>query len=178
VPHQPAFDLADAQAILERTPAVLRSWLADLPDGWLEADEGPDTFSPLEVLGHLIHGERTDWMTRARLILEHGTARAFEPFDRFAHRREFAGWSAQRLLDEFARLRAGNLADLRGLPLTEGALAHQGRHPDLGTVTLRELLATWVVHDLSHLAQIARVMAKRYGEDVGPWRAYIPILDR
>lgn len=178
MPAAPAFDLNDALAILERTPGTLRAWLAELPDGWLQADEGPDTFSPLEVLGHLVHGERTDWMARARIIVEVGPGRAFEPFDRFAQRRDFAGWSAGRLLDEFARLRETNLADLRALPVTEGALAREGTHPELGRVTLRELLATWVVHDLSHLAQIARVMAKRYGSDVGPWRAYLPILDR
>lgn len=172
------FELSDAIAILERTPATLRAWLHDLPDDWLDANEGPDTFSPREVLGHLVHGERADWMTRARIILEHGPDRPFEPFDRFAHRRAFAGWSLAQLLDEFARLRAANLADLRSLPLTEGALAREGRHPALGQVTLAQLLATWVVHDLSHLGQIARVMAKRYRDDVGPWRAYLPILDR
>lgn len=174
----PAFTPPDAIAILERTPGTLRAWLTGLSDDWLATDEGPDTFSPLEVLGHLVHGERADWMTRARTIVEHGPERPFAPFDRFAHRQAFAGWSTARLLDEFARLRAANLADLRALPLTEGALAREGRHPALGQVTLGELLATWVVHDLSHLGQIARVMAKRYRDDVGPWRAYLPILDR
>ncbi|MDH4043445.1 MAG: DinB family protein [Gemmatimonadota bacterium] len=172
-----AFDLADALAILERTPIVLRSWLADLPDAWLRADEGPDTFSPIEVLGHLIHGERTDWMTRTRAILGHETTR-FEPFDRFAQRQDFVGWSAVQLLDEFAQLRAANLKTLRALPIAEATLAREGHHPELGTVTLGELLATWVVHDLSHMGQIARVMAKRYGSAVGPWRAYLPILQR
>jgi len=174
----PAFDLPDALTILERTPGTLRAWLTGLSEGWLLADEGADTFSPLEVLGHLVHGERADWMTRARMILEHGTGRTFVPFDRFAHQRDFAGWTADRLLDEFARLRAANLAALRAIPGVEGALAREGRHPEFGPVTLKALLATWVVHDLSHLAQIARVMAKRYGTDVGPWRAYLPILDR
>jgi hypothetical protein len=173
-----AFDLSEAVAVLERTPAVLRSWLSDLPAAWLTADEGPDTFSPLEVLGHLVHGERIDWMARTRMILEHGPARAFEPFDRFAHRRDFAGWPAGRLLDEMDRLRAANLEALRRLRLAETDLDRRGQHPELGPVTLRALLATWVAHDLSHLAQIARVMAKRYRDDVGPWAAYLPIMTR
>lgn len=172
------FDLRDALAILERTPSTLRSWLAGLPPSWLLADEGADTFSPLEVVGHLIVGERTDWMVRATTILEHGTGRAFVPFDRLAQRRDFVGWSITDVLDEFARLRAENLHTLASLALLPDDLARQGRHPALGVVTLRELLATWVVHDLSHLGQIARVMAKRYGDAVGPWRAYLPILER
>jgi len=172
------FDLSEAMAVLERTPAVLRAWLAGLPDAWLAADEGPDTFSPLEVLGHLVHGERTDWMARARSILEHGTSRPFEPFDRFAHRRDFAGWPAARLLDEMDRLRAANLAALRAQRITGADLDRAGQHPALGVVTLRALLATWVAHDLSHLGQIARVMAKRYRTDVGPWAAYLPVMTR
>lgn len=172
------FDLPEALSLLERTPAVLRTWLKELPDAWLTADEGPDTFSPLEVLGHLAHGERADWMVRTRTILEHGPSRTFEPFDRFAHRRDFAGWSADRLLDELERLRAINLHALRGLCLAERDLDREGTHPAFGSVTLRALLATWVVHDLSHLAQIARVMAKRYGTEVGPWAEYLPILTR
>lgn len=174
----PAFRLDEALAILERTPVLLRSWLTGLPDAWLRADEGPDTFSPLEVLGHLVHGERGDWMVRARTIVEAGATRTFDRFDRFAHRTAFAGWSVSQLLDEFARLRAANLQDVRGLPGFGDILAREGRHPDLGTVTLGELLATWVVHDLGHLAQIARVMAKRYGNAVGPWKAFLPILTR
>jgi hypothetical protein len=172
------FDPTEALAVLERTPAVLRAWLAHLPEAWLTADEGPDTFSPLEVLGHLIHGERTDWMPRTRMILEHGTSRTFEPFDRFAHRRDFVGWPAARLLDELTRLRTANLEALRALRITGADLNREGQHPDLGTVTLRALLATWVAHDLGHLAQIARVMAKRYRDDVGPWSAYLPIMTR
>jgi len=172
------FDLTEALAVLERTPAVLRAWLAHLPEAWLTADEGPDTFSPLEVLGHLIHGERTDWMPRTRMILAHGTSRVFEPWDRFAHRRDFAGWPAARLLDELTHLRAANLEALRALQITGAELNREGQHPDLGTVTLRALLATWVAHDLGHLAQIARVMAKRYRDDVGPWSAYLPIMTR
>jgi hypothetical protein len=173
-----AFDLSEAVAVLERTPAVLRAWLADLPQPWLAADEGPDTFSPLEVLGHLVHGERTDWMARTRSILEHGTSRAFEPFDRFAHRRDFPGWPVARLLDEMGRLRASNLEALHRLRIADADLDREGQHPELGPVTLRALLATWVAHDLGHLAQIARVMAKRYRTDVGPWAAYLPIMTR
>ena len=173
-----AFEMTEALAVLERTPAVLRAWLADLSDAWLTADEGPETFSPLEVLGHLVHGERGDWMARTRIILEHGTSQAFEPFDRIAHRRDFAGWTAARLLDELARLRGANLEALRALEITAADLDREGQHPALGTVTLRALLATWVAHDLSHMAQIARVMAKRYRNDVGPWSAYLPILSR
>jgi uncharacterized damage-inducible protein DinB len=157
---------------------VLRSWLTDLPDAWLHADEGPDTFSPIEVLDHLIHGERTDWMTRAHIILERGTTQSFAPFDRFAQRRDSVGRSAIERLDEFARLRAANLKDLRALNITEATLAREGQHPELGTVTLGELIATWVVHDLSHMGQIARAMAKRYGGAVGPWQSYLPILQR
>ncbi len=175
-----AFRLDEAYAVLERTPRVLDSLLRDLPESWTAADEGPDTFSPWEVVAHLIHGERTDWVPRLRIILAHGEARAFDPYDRFAQRRESAGKTLAQLLDEFAALRAGNLATLRGLALTEADLDRRGRHPDaeLGTVTLGQLLATWVAHDLAHLGQVARVMAKRYREDVGPWRKYLRVMDR
>jgi hypothetical protein len=170
------FQLASAVELLRRTPAVLDAWLGGLPDEWLSADEGPGTFSPLEVVGHLIHGERTDWMPRLRIVLAHGEARAFEPFDRFAQR---AGppRAIGALLDELARLRAANLAELAALDLGPAELARTGRHPELGVVTARELLATWVVHDQSHLRQIARVLAKRLAPDVGPWRAYLPVMD-
>lgn len=130
------------------------------------------------MVGHLVHGEETDWVPRARIILEHGEDRPFEPFDRFAQLTRFAGRSLDELLDRFAGLRRENLETVRSWRLTEEQLALAGRHPELGRVTLRHLLATWAVHDLNHLAQIARVMAKRYGEDVGPWRAYLSILDR
>ena len=172
------FHLPDAIAVLERTPATLRSLLDGLPDGWTTRDEGPDTFTPIDNVGHLIHGERTDWIPRARIILAQGPDRRFVPFDRFAHRRESAGKGLPRLLDEFARLRAENLATLRGFELTERELALQGEHPELGPVTLGELLAAWVVHDLGHVAQTTRVMAKRYRDAVGPWREFTPILDR
>lgn len=173
-----AFDLREAVVVLERTPATLAALLQNLPDGWLLADEGPETFTPREVVGHLIHGERTDWIPRARIILEQGEARAFDPYDRFAQRREMEGKTTPRLLEEFAELRRGNLAVLQGWKLDAAALARRGRHPDLGVVTLEQLLATWVMHDLSHVAQIGRVMAKRYAADVGPWQAYFNVLRR
>lgn len=172
------FDLDDGIALLERTPATFRALLAGLSDTWISTDEGPETFSPFDNLGHLIHGERTDWIPRARLILAQGANRTFEPYDRFAQRRESHGKSMSTLLYEFAVLRAENLATLRSWNLSDRELALTGEHPSLGPVTLRQLLATWVTHDLGHLAQTARVMAKRHREAVGPWRAYLPILDR
>lgn len=165
-----------AVTVLERTPAVLRAWLAELPDELARGSEGPDTWSPYDVLGHLIHGERTDWIVRLRTILEHGESREFEPFDRFAQFRESRGKSMNDLLAEFERRRTENLALLEALDLQDADLSRTGLHPDLGVVTLGELMATWVVHDLGHLAQIARVMAKQLGEEVGAWVAYLPVL--
>lgn len=173
-----SFALPDAIAVLERTPHTFRALLAGLPDAWLLADEGPETFSALENLGHLIHGERTDWIPRAAIILAQGANRRFEPYDRFAQRREMAGKTVAQLLDEFDALRAANLARLRGWEISAAQLDLEGEHPALGRVTLRQLLSTWVAHDLGHLAQASRVMAKRYRDDVGPWRQYLPILDR
>jgi hypothetical protein len=173
-----AFDLDQAVDVLSRTPALLTAGLRGLPEPWLEAREGPDTWCAREVVGHLVHGEDTDWMPRARIILEHGERRAFEPFDRVAQRTRFAGWSVDALLDAFAARRAANLEVLRGWRLTPAQLALRGRHPELGTVTLEQLLATWVAHDLDHVVQIARLMAKRVGADVGPWRAYLGVLSR
>lgn len=172
------FGLPGSMAVLERTPETLRALLAGLPPAWTEATEGPETWSPYAIVGHLIHGERTDWIPRARIILAQGADRRFTPFDMSAHFRESRGKSLADLLGEFARLRAENLATLEGWRLTEGQLALEGEHPEFGPVTLRQLLATWVVHDLGHLAQVARVMAKQYREAVGPWRAYLPVLDR
>ena len=172
------FDLHHGIAVLERTPAVFRALMAGLPDAWIVCHEGPDTFSPFDNLGHLIHGERADWMPRAGIILAQGAHRTFEPYDRFAQVRESAGKSLAQLLDEFATLRAQNLATLRGWNLTDEQLELIGEHPALGPVSLRQLLATWVAHDLSHLAQTSRVMAKQYREAVGPWRAYLPVMDR
>lgn len=173
-----AFDVADIPVLLSRTPEVLRVWLADLPAGWCEVNEGPDTFSPHEVLGHLIHGEQVDWIPRARIILEQASDRTFTPFDRFAHRRLFARRSIEDLLDDFTRLRSENVGVLRAWSLDDVQLDRVGRHPELGAVTLRQLLASWVVHDLGHLAQIARVLAAQYAQAVGPWEAYLPILRR
>ncbi|HSU13258.1 DinB family protein [Longimicrobium sp.] len=172
------FDLATGTAILERTPGTLRAMLADLPSAWLDATEGPETWSPYVIVGHLIHAERADWIPRAQIILARGPDRRFAPFDRLAQFRESEGKSLAELLDEFARLRAGSLATLAGWHLTDAQLALEGEHPAFGAVTLRQLLATWVAHDLGHIAQTARVMAKQYREAVGPWRAYLPVMDR
>ena len=172
------FRLPDGIAVLERTPATFRALLAGLPERWTASDEGPDTFSPFDNVGHLVHGERTDWIPRARIILAQRDERRFAEVDRFAHRRESAGKTLAELLDEFARLRAENLTTLRDWTLTDHELALEGEHPAFGTVSLRQLLATWVAHDLGHLAQTSRVMAKQYREAVGPWRAYLPVMDR
>jgi hypothetical protein len=172
------FDLTRALEVLERTPATFRALLGGVTEAWTVPNEGPETFSPFDNVGHLIHGERRDWMERARIILAQGENRRFEPYDRFAQYRQSQGKSMADLLDEFARLRAANLETLRGWGLTERELALQGEHPALGTVTLRQLLSAWVVHDLGHIAQTTRVMAKQYRDAVGPWRQYLPVLDR
>ena len=172
------FRLTGALEVLERTPQTFRALLAGLADSWILPNEGPETFSAFDNVGHLIHGERTDWIPRARIILAQGPNRRFEPYDRFAQYRESRGKTMADLLDEFERLRAENLATLRGWNLTESQLDLEGEHPGLGTVTLRKLLAAWVVHDLGHIAQTTRVMAKQYREAVGPWREYLPVLDR
>lgn len=172
------FHLSDGLPVLERTPAVLRALLADLPTGWADVDEGPDTWSPLVVVGHLVHGERADWIPRARLVLAQDPDARFAPFDRFAQLRESAGKTLAQLLDELTDLRAANLATVRAWNLTDRELALSAMHPDLGRVSLRQLLATWVAHDLAHLGQITRVMAKRYRAAVGPWRAYLPVMER
>jgi hypothetical protein len=170
------FQLDQAVGVLERTPKVVRSLLTGLPEAWIRGDEGPDTWSPFDVLGHLIHGERTDWIPRARIILESGTSRPFDPFDRVAMFRESRGKTLTSLFDEFAKLREANLATLASFQLTPQKLALAGTHPALGRVTLAQLLAAWVVHDLDHLAQISRVMAKQYTVEVGPWKKYMSIL--
>lgn len=162
--------------LLERTPAALGTLLRGLPETWTMRNEGPDTWTVFDVIGHLIHGELTDWMPRARMILDHGESRAFEPFDRLAQERESKGKSLSQLLDEFARLRSKNLDDLRAMDLQPSDFARTGKHPALGSVTLGELLATWAVHDLTHLHQISRIMAHQYREDVGPWSAYLGVL--
>jgi len=172
------FDLTACTAVLERTPGTLRALLAGLPSAWIDGTEGPETWSPYVIVAHMIHGERTDWIPRARIILEQGPERRFPPFDRFAQLRENQDKPLADLLDEFARLRAEGLATLAGWRLTEAQLSLEGEHPEFGPVTLRQLLATWVAHDLGHVAQTARVMAKQYREAVGPWRAYLPVMDR
>lgn len=172
------FELSAGIAILERTPHTLRAMLAGLPPVWTEADEGPDTWSPYVIVGHLIHGERTDWIPRAEIILAQGPERRFTPYDRFAQFRESQGKSLDHLLEEFARLRAQNLTTLTGWRLSDSQLSLEGEHPAFGPVTLRQLLATWVAHDLGHIAQTGRVMAKQYREAVGPWRAYLSVMDR
>jgi uncharacterized damage-inducible protein DinB len=170
------FALEAATRLLERTPKVLDDLLRGLPDAWLQANEGPQTWSPFEVVGHLVHGERTDWMARLAIILEHGESRSFEPFDRFAMLQASRGKSIGELLETFAALRAANLQQLASRRLEPADLARRGRHPELGSVTLGQLLSTWVVHDLEHLAQIARVLGRQYTAEVGPWRAYLPML--
>ena len=172
------FELIHALEVLERTPATFRALLGGLTTTWTEPNEGPETFSAFDNVGHLIHGERTDWIPRARIILEQGANRRFEPYDRFAQNRESQGKTMADLLDEFADLRAANVRTLRDWRLTEPQLALEGEHPELGVVTLRQLLSTWVAHDLGHVAQTARVMAKQYRDAVGPWRRYLPVLDR
>lgn len=169
-------DLAAALVQLRRTPQVLRALVEDLPDELLHANEGEGTWSPYEVVGHLIHGERTDWIPRARIILSQGTDRRFAPFDREAQQRLGRSIPVGTLLDAFATERAANLATLESFRLTPVHLALTGEHPELGTVTLEELLATWVAHDHGHVLQVARVLARRYRDAVGPWRAYLSVL--
>ena len=167
--------LDDAVAILERTPASLSALLEGLPEMWVKATEGNGTWSPYDVIGHLIHGERTDWIPRARHILA-GETRPFEPFDRSAQFTDSQGKSLNELLATFADLRRDNVTALVGMNLTDADFGRMGLHPELGEVTLGQLMATWVVHDLDHVAQVARTMAKVYSEATGPWSAYLSIL--
>ena len=162
--------------VLRRSPATLDALLKGVDPAWERGTEGPDTFSPFDVVGHLIDGEETDWIPRARIVLAQGPDRRFEPYDRFRHRKRNVGRTLESLLAEFAKLRSANLELLRSWRLTEAELDLQGEHPSLGPVTLRHLLAAWVVHDLGHLAQTARVMAKQYRSEVGPWAPYEPVL--
>lgn len=172
------FYLESARALLSRTPFVLRLWLSDLPEPWIRATEGPDTWSPFDVIGHLIQGERHDWIPRARIILEHGTSRPFEPFDMSAQFESSRGRSMSDLLDEFVALREDSLDALDTLGITDSDLDREGMHPDFGRVSLRQHLATWTVHDQTHIVQIARVMAKQYDGEVGPWKQYLGVLGR
>lgn len=168
--------LEDTLSILERTPGALNALLRGLPDTWTLRNEGENTWNVFEIVGHLIHGERTDWIQRVRIVLEFGEARTFEPFDRLGHVRECQGKSLAQLLDEFARLRSENLGELRGLKLQPADLERRGTHPSFGPVTLSALLATWAGHDLTHLHQISRVMAHQYREAVGPWSKFLGVL--
>jgi hypothetical protein len=163
-------------SLLNCTPAALDALLRDLPEAWTLRNEGENTWSAFDIVGHLIHGERADWMPRAKAILQFGETQAFAPFDRWAQVRESQDKSLAQLLDEFARLRSENLGELRALNLRPEDLERRGRHPALGAVTLSELLATWAAHDLTHLHQISRVMAHQYREAVGPWSAFLGVL--
>lgn len=176
LPYSVNFSFNDARPILRRTPAVLRALLWDLPESWAGGTEGPGTWSPFDIVGHLIHGERTDWIPRTEILLAHGETRPFTPFDRLAQFEASRGKTLYELLDTFAELRAANLVRLESFDLTPEDFGRRGRHPELGACTLGELLATWVAHDLSHIAQIARVMGRQYAAEVGPWRAYLPML--
>ena len=170
------FDLNKTIEILERTPNVLATFLHGLSDDWIKHNEGQDTWSPYDVVGHLIHGERTDWVARLEIILSEGGDKNFVPFDRFAQFHESAGKSLHELLEEFAAVRAGNIAILRSKNIGAADLQKTGIHPSFGTVSLQNLLATWAVHDLDHISQVVRVMAKQYKQAVGPWVAYLRVL--
>jgi hypothetical protein len=170
------FSLNEAIAVLARTPTSLNALLRGLPTTWVRCNEGSDTWSAFDIVGHLIFGERTDWMPRVRIILEHGEARPFDPLDRFAQLKESKEKSLEQLLDDFARLRNENLTALQAMNLQRGDLIRRGSHPAFGMVTLEQLLATWVVHDLTHVHQLSRVMAHQYRGAVGPWSAYLGVL--
>ncbi|WP_333599875.1 DinB family protein [Flavobacterium sp.] len=172
------FDLQKATEVLTNTPTVLRTLLHGLSEEWIFENEGADTWSPFDIMGHLLHGEKTDWIARMEIILSDSNDKTFQPFDRFAQFEESKGKSIVQLLDEFNSRRDHNLAVLQSKRIDATALAKKGIHPAFGEVTLRELLSCWVAHDLGHIAQIARVMAKQYKEEVGPWEAYLPILHK
>jgi hypothetical protein len=168
--------VSESAAVLARTPSVLSALLGDLPESWTTVTEGPGTWNPYDVVGHLIHGEKTDWMQRITIILEHGADMTFPVFDRTAQFRESEGKALALLLEEFRDLRAANLQRLADLHLGPEQLELAGMHPGLGRVTMRQLIATWVAHDLDHLVQMSRAMARRYRDDVGPWAAYLSVL--
>ena len=171
------FKLDKAVEILERTPGVIEELLKGLSQEWIMNNEGSDTWSPYDILGHLIHGEKTDWIVRMEIIISDNNDKTFQPFDRFAQFEQSKGKTLQQLIDEFKELRKQNIAVLISKNFNESTLNKTGIHPAFGIVTLSQLLSTWVVHDLSHIAQIARVMAKQYKTEVGPWQAYLPILN-
>jgi hypothetical protein len=170
------YRFADALPVLRRTPGVMRALLVDLPSVWTDATEGPGTWSPFDVIGHLIHGEQTDWVPRVEHMLRQGDAVPFPPFDREAMFTASKGRSLAELLDTFEQLRADSLNRLAALGLTDADLAKRGRHPEFGSVTMGQHLATWVAHDLGHVSQVVRVMARQYTDAVGPWRAYLSIV--
>lgn len=172
------FRLDEAVELLRNTPGTVRALLDGLSDTWVNCDEGADTWSPRDVIGHLIHGEEEDWIPRAKIILEQGQARTFDPFDRFAFKQRIAHKTLGNLLDDFAGLRRRNLEILAQLDLGPEQLSLRGTHPEFGPVTLAQLIATWVAHDLSHVCQLARTMAQRYDRAVGPWKAYLSILNK
>ncbi len=171
------YRLDQAKEVLRRTPPTLNALLSDLPDEWVLSNEGPETWSPYDVLGHLIHGEETDWIPRARIILEDGEARPFDRFDRFAMFEKSKGKSLRELLATFEQLRGESLRQLDALNLTPELLAKRGTHPVLGVVTLSQLLSAWVVHDLGHIRQIVRTMAKQYRDAIGPWTEFLTIVE-
>ena len=173
-----ALDLLSVTQVLERTPRTLEALLLDLPDEWTRIDEGPDTWSPFDVVGHLIDGEENDWVVRVRIILSSDNEHRFQPFDRFRHLQTNVDARLPDLIERFGELRRRNLDDMAQLELTNDDLERTGIHPEFGRVTLAQLLATWVTHDLTHIAQISRIMAKRHREEVGPWRRFLPLLDR
>ncbi|CAN5727958.1 hypothetical protein BH20ACI4_BH20ACI4_06830 [soil metagenome] len=171
------FKLDDSIKILDKTPDVLKTLLSNLPESWIKTNEGGDSWSAFDIVGHLVHGEKTDWISRAEIILEHGKAKPFTPFDRFAQFEDAEGKNFDELLDEFRNLRNQNLITLNGLNLQDDDLKREGVHPELGIVTLEQLLATWVVHDLGHIRQITRILAKNYKEEIGAWRQYLPVVN-
>jgi len=172
------FDIHDSIEVLQRTPTILESYLSGLPDTWLKKNEGENTWSPYDIIGHLIFGEKTDWIPRAKLILSQSENRMFEPFDRFAQLKEDQNKPIAELIGDFKDLRAKNLEELKSLNISAKDLELTGMHPEFGEVTLEQLISTWVVHDLGHIAQISRVMAKQYAGNVGPWNAYLGILKK
>ncbi len=172
------FDLNKGIAILERTPVILEAFLKDLSEEWTLSNEGGDSWSPFDVVGHLIHGEKTDWIQRMKIILGEGPGKTFAPFDRFAQFESSKGKSMNELLDEFKERRAENLAILKMMKLSEDKFILKAIHPGLGEVSMKQLLSAWVAHDLGHIAQISRVMAKQYKEEVGPWNEYLTVMHR
>jgi len=171
------FDLSDAIAILERTPEIVSIMLRNLPGNWINANEGGNSWSPFDIVGHYIHGEKTDWIPRMEIILNDETNKTFDPFDRFAQFEDSKGKNLCQLLDEFSALRKRNIKKLSSIQFSEKLLNKTAMHPQFGSVTLRQLFASWVVHDLTHIHQLSRVLAKQYESEVGPWKEYMGVLN-